>query len=109
MAKLRADITYKRRKQEPVLLKSTTANINSERHMNLDNLNEQNKENNSNINNRDELNHTESEESDDDDNNNDDTNIEEQFQNQINQYPEIGSNDDDEFDIGDIDIKNIDT
>ncbi|GBC46508.2 ribonuclease H-like domain-containing protein [Rhizophagus irregularis DAOM 181602=DAOM 197198] len=102
MAKLRADITYKRRKQESVLLKSTTANINLEQHINLDNLDEQNKENDSNINNRDKLNHTESEESDDDDN--DDTNIEEQFQNQINQ---IGGDDDDELDIDDINVENI--
>ncbi|POG56626.1 hypothetical protein GLOIN_2v1849217 [Rhizophagus irregularis DAOM 181602=DAOM 197198] len=102
MAKLKADITYKRRKQESILLKSTTANINLEQHINLDNLDEQNKENDSNINNRDELNHTESEESDDDDN--EDTNIEEQFQNQINQ---IGGDDDDELDIDDINVENI--
>ncbi|CAB4491368.1 unnamed protein product [Rhizophagus irregularis] len=78
------------------------ANINLEQHINLDNLDEQNKENDSNINNRDELNHTESEESDDDDN--DDTNIEEQFQNQINQ---IGGDDDDELDIDDINVEII--
>ena len=36
MAKLRADITYKQRKQESVLLKSTAANIDSEQHINLD-------------------------------------------------------------------------
>ncbi|CAG8756297.1 1121_t:CDS:2, partial [Rhizophagus irregularis] len=77
MAKLRADITYKRRKQESVLLKSTTANINLEQHINLDNLDEQNKENDSNINNRDELNHTES------------------------------GDDDDELDIDDINVENI--
>ncbi|GBC16218.2 hypothetical protein RIR_jg32060.t1 [Rhizophagus irregularis DAOM 181602=DAOM 197198] len=100
--RLKADITYKRRKQESILLKSTTANINLEQHINLDNLDEQNKENDSNINNRDELNHTESEESDDDDN--DDTNIEEQFQNQINQ---IGGDDDDELDIDDINVEII--
>ncbi|CAB5137833.1 unnamed protein product [Rhizophagus irregularis] len=78
MAKLRADITYKRRKQESLLLKSTMANIESEQHLNLDNLDEQNNETDSGDNRNDELNHIEAEEKIDDDNDLDldDTNVE---------------------------------
>ncbi|PKB94981.1 hypothetical protein RhiirA5_386324 [Rhizophagus irregularis] len=83
MAKLRADITYKRRKQESLLLKSTMANIESEQHLNLDNLDEQNNETDSGDNRNDELNHIEAEESDEDTDDKD-VDIEGQFQNQIN-------------------------
>ena|SRR5438034_6198200 len=102
MAKLRADITYKRRKQESVLLKSTMNNIELEQYNNLD---EQNEETDSNNNNKNELNHIEIDEESDEDID-EDVNIEEQFQNQIERYLEI-DDDGDDFDIDDIDVEGI--
>ena len=106
MAKLRADITYKRRKQESLLLKSTMTNIELEQHTNLDNLNNldnQNKETDSH--NRNELDQIViEEESDSDEDIEEDINIEEQFQNQIDQCLEI-EDDDNDFDIDDIDVE----
>jgi hypothetical protein len=104
MAKLRADITYKRRKQESLLLNSTMVNIEPEQHLNLDNLDGQNKETNSNDNRNDELNHIEVEESDEDTDDKD-VDIEEQFQNQIDRCLEI---DDDDLDLEDINVEDID-
>ncbi|GBC01501.1 hypothetical protein RclHR1_04200019 [Rhizophagus clarus] len=104
MVKLQADITYKWCKQESVLSKSTMANINSEQHINLDNLDEENNYN------KDETETEESDDDDDDDSDDDDNDsddIEERFQNQINQYLEINDNDDDDLDIDDIDVESI--
>jgi|tagenome__1003787_1003787.scaffolds.fasta_scaffold18244151_1 hypothetical protein len=106
MAKLRADITYKRRKQESLLLNSTMTNIGSEQYLNLDNLDEQNKETDPNNNGNDELNHIDESEESDEDINDKDVDIEEQFQNQIDRCLEI--DDDNDLDLDDINVENID-
>src|SRR5918992_260589 len=95
MAKLWADITYKRCKQESVMLKSAFSNIELEQQ---DNLDEQNKEADSNNINENELNFSEPEDDDDMDDE-DNVNIEDQFQNQINQFLEID----------DIDIESVES
>ena len=100
MAKLRADLTYKRNIEESLSLKQTMANIEIEQHINLD---EQNKETDpNNIGN--ELDHIEDSDSDEDIEEDDDINIEQQFQNQIDRCLEI---DDDDRDIDDLDIDDI--
>src|SRR3954471_5292315 len=106
MAKLRADITYKWRKQESLLLNSTMTNIGSEQYLNLDNLDEQNKETDPNNNGNDELNHIDESEESDEDINDKDVDIEEQFQNQIDRCLEI--DDDNDLDLDDINVENID-